>query len=101
MHTVQQLREQGNKVRVIHYRYPEPPTDNKSVFELPELVPQRVARERHIPLSPRGGHTEVYITTSSNEQFSGIARCNPQDQFNRKIALKIAIGRALKGQNLG
>jgi len=93
MHTVQQLREQGNKVRVIHYRYP---TD--TAFD---LIPQRVAKERKIPLSPHGGHTEVYITTPDQEQFSGIARCNPQDQFNRKIALKIAIGRALKGKNLG
>ena len=95
MHTVQQLREQGHKVRVIHYRYP---ADELTQFE---LIPQRIAKERKIPLSPHGGHTEVYITTPAQEQFSGIARCNPQDQFNRKIALKIAIGRALKGKNLG
>ena len=93
MHTVQQLREQGHKVRVIHYRY----SDLSVPFG---LIPQREAKERNIPIRTHGGVTEVYITTPSKEQFFGVARCNPQDQFNRKIALKIAIGRALKGKNL-
>lgn len=95
MHTVQQLREQGHKVRVVHYRYTAEGPDEF------ELIPQRVAKERRIPISTHGGQTEVYITTPSNQQLVGVARCNMADQFNRKIALKIAIGRALKGKNLG
>ena len=94
MHTVQQLREQGNKVRVIHFRYPA------DEFVPYELIPQREAKEREIPLSTHGGQTEVEITTKSGNHFRGVARCNPQDQYNRKIALKIAIGRALNGQKL-
>lgn len=40
--------------------------------------------------------THVALVTEENKVFVGIAKCNPRDQFNRRIGRDIAVGRAFK-----
>ena len=67
MLTVKSLRQFGYKVRVLH----------------------------NMTVNSRGGATVVEITSPINT-VSGVALCNHQDQYNRKLGVRIALGRALK-----
>jgi hypothetical protein len=76
MHTVHSLRKLGCKVKVLHYREYES-----------DLTCQ---------LAARGGSTvvEVYLP-KQHFGFVGVAKCSPVDNYDRKIGVKIALGRAL------
>lgn len=82
MLTVHELRKQGYKVQVRHNRcYEEPNQFGKAV------------------LSSKGGATEVLVTTPGEFPMTsvvGVAECSPQDNFDRKRGVRIALGRALK-----
>ena len=67
--TVAELRQHGWKVGVKHTR----------------------------PHPAFGGYTQVFITPPGEEaSFNGWAACNPKDNWNRRLGLTIALGRALK-----
>jgi hypothetical protein len=77
MKTIQQLRKDGYKVRVLHSRI------FKSI-----ILPQ---------LSPTGGETIIQITTPDGKiTVEGRAICSDKDNFNRKTGNFIALGRAMK-----
>ena len=81
MQTIKQLRQSGYKVRVIHERgFTTHPT---------------IAGERKV-LSSRGGKTLVEITDLDSFSAIGVARCSDEENFNKKIGNKIALGRAIK-----
>lgn len=71
--TVKQLRQSGYKVRVCHQR-------EKNGEEL----------------SPWGGITKVEITTPEGNNIAGEAKCSSKDNYNKKIGIQIALGRAFK-----
>lgn len=73
MTTVKELRQSGNKVRVLHHR--------KAVDGT---------------VSCKGGFTVVEITTKDGRELTGTSRCRDDERFNRKMGLEIALGRALK-----
>jgi hypothetical protein len=73
-YTVSDLRKLGYKVFVIHIRFMD--MDNS-----------RFAR---------GGKTLVEIHTPDGV-INGVAFCSLEDNYNKKIGVKIAIGRALAG----
>ena len=76
MTTVHDLRKLGCKVRVLHNRV----YDN-------ELMCQE---------SARGGSTLVAVFLPKQQMgFIGTAKCSPADNYNRKLGVKIALGRAL------
>lgn len=79
--TVKQLRQSGYKVRVCHTRH----YDNtvKLATGLTKI------------LSAKGGKTAVQITTPEGKDISGEAFCSKEDSYNKKLGVKIAIGRAL------
>lgn len=92
MQTIESLRKNGFKVRVIHYRYHP---DSKDFFSKHE------EDERGLPSSERssfGGFTKVEVTTPDGETLVGKFNFSKSVQFNHKIAVKAAIGRALKGK---
>lgn len=72
--TIDQLRNIGYKVKVIHMRN----IDNKNT------------------ILPKGGTTMVVLTDPSGITTEGIARCSDEDGFVKSIGVKIALGRALK-----
>lgn len=73
--TVQNLRKDGYKVRVLHHRR----DDN------------RVLGGVH----PKGGMTVVQITTPDGRELEGRAECSKKDLYNKKLGVRMAIGRAM------
>lgn len=77
--TVEQLRTSGYKVRVMHTRRP-----NSS------------------GVNARGGKTVVEVTTPSGVTLVGVSRCSRKENFNKRLGVRIALGRAFAGvQNKG
>ena len=81
MLTVHDLRKKGYKVRVLHTRR----------YEQPNQFGRAI-------LLSKGGLTEVCITQPGHDVISaaGVARCSQNENFNRKLGVRIALGRALK-----
>ena len=79
MTTVKSLRQSGWKVRVLHHRI-----DDKRI--LGEIY-------------PKGGKTEIIIDSPCGEHFEGVAVCSSNDTYNKKMGVKIALGRALFNSN--
>jgi hypothetical protein len=80
--TIHQLRRAGWKVRVIHGL-----TNHNLPFE------PRSSKNQE-PLSER--FTRIELTSPDGKDSTGIAYCSKQDQWNRKLGNRIALGRALK-----
>ena len=68
--TVSFLRQSGYKVAVRHHR-----NYNNNVT------------------SPKGGMTEIIIDSPHGEHFEGISKCCDQDNYNKKLGVRIALGR--------
>lgn len=79
--TVEQLRKSGYKVRVIHSRR------GKTMPRMDGSIVQTV--------SERGGQTIVQVRTPDGEELEGVAICSIKDNFNRRMGVRIALGRAL------
>lgn len=72
--TVEDLRKDGYKVKVHHHRK----------FNLDGI-------------NSRGGKTIVEVTTPDGATtFTGVARCSRKENFNKRLGVRIALGRALK-----
>ncbi len=80
--TIHQMRRAGWKVRVIHGL-----TNNNLLFA-------PVSTKDKQPLSDR--FTRIELTNPDGKDSTGIAYCSKEDQWNRKLGNRIAIGRALK-----
>lgn len=86
MKTIQQLRQEKYKVRVMHFRY---------LGDFKSILPRREINGKWDIINPFGGKTIIEITTPDGKDIRGEAFCSKKDQFNRKIANQIALGRAL------
>lgn len=75
MSDVERLRKSGFKVRVKHYRLMNP-----------------------CGIKPRGGKTVVEVTTPEGESLVGMARCSRNENFNKRLGVRIALGRAFKNK---
>lgn len=105
--TVASLRRDGYKVRVTHKRdyFTVETYGEVQEGQTPEclIVFYRLTRKEAEgrfttkDLSSFGGATLVEITCPDGRQLVGKANCNDKDQFNRKLAVRIALGRALMG----
>lgn len=91
MTTVESLRKSGSKVRVMHQRY--------SIDG--QLHPIRYFRDNSFQnlLSPKGGRTDIQITTTDGKDYQVQSFCNKVDAFNRKLAIRICMGRFEKQLN--
>lgn len=85
---VEQLRKMGNKVRVMHFRY----ANRKHGGIL--FSNQEMKKNGFIP-DPRGGKVSVEITMPDNTTKFGEAICSTKDNYNKRVGVSIAIGRAL------
>ena len=80
MKTIKELRQSGNKVRVLHTRnilYQQKIDGSVKVF------------------SPKGGKTTIEITTPDGKNVIGHSKCSEKETWNRKLGNSIALGRAL------
>ena len=72
--TVHDLRKNGYKVRVLHCR--------------------KFCGNSFGAFKPKGGSTVVQITTPEGVDLEGVSRCSDKDLYNKKLGVKVAIGRA-------
>lgn len=91
--TVETLRKQGYKVRVNHKRNYYHGPSGQFV-----LRSEKEVNVYEYDIDSFGGYTKVEVTTPDNRELIGEAFCNYKDKFNRKLAVRIALGRALKPQ---
>ena len=88
METVHSLRKRGYKVRVLHNRVYEYRSDNTGKFD--NYLTFLMTKE----LSAKGGSTVVELT-KGQIHAKGEAICHPEDNYDKKEGVRIALGRAL------
>lgn len=98
--SVHELRLNNFKVRVMHHRYKYTPwtkcgkaPTNYNPISM-ELYPEKslASDER----SQKGGLTVLELTTPDKKHYSATAKCSLADNFNRKLGVRICIGRIMK-----
>jgi len=77
--SIQELRNKGYKVRVLHYR---------------NFIERQSFGGIREYLSPKGGRTKLVIDTPTGDHFEGEAVCSSQDNYNKKLGIRIALGRS-------
>jgi hypothetical protein len=70
--TVSYLRKSGYKVAVFHKR-------NK---------------DKNGTILPKGGKTVLVIDSPHGEHFEGSAKCSNEDNYDKKLGIRIALGRS-------
>ena len=81
--TIHQLRRAGWKVRVMHGK----------MEDYPDLYSDEIGKTiRH--LADRV--TIIELTSPEGKDACGVALCSKEDNYNRKLGNRIALGRALK-----
>lgn len=70
--TVGFLRQSGYKVAVRHHRQ----------------------YDANGKVKPKGGMTELIIDSPHGEHFEGIAKCCDEDNYDKKLGVRIALGRS-------
>lgn len=71
--TVESLRKRGCKIRVHHHR----------------------RKAGCGAINPLGGKTVVEITTPDGTTLVGVSRCSRKENFNKRLGVRIALGRAM------
>lgn len=86
--TVQQLRNMGYKVRVLHCRL----YNGYHTWQ----VGGHEYIQRNAPVDPdaKGGSTQVVIDSPTGEHFQGLAICSKKENYNKKMGVRIALGRS-------
>ena len=79
------MRNTGYKVRVLHNRlyngYHKWQVGDKSKIDTP------------IKPDAKGGSTEIVVDSPSGKHFHGVAICSKKENYNKKLGVKIALGR--------
>lgn len=83
--TVQELRNSGYKVKVLHnrlyngYQKWETLGDDDYTFANPDS---------------KGGSTQVIIDSPNGQHFEGHSICSKKDNYDKKMGVRIALGRS-------
>ena len=84
--TVQELRNKGFKVKVLHNRL------YKGKFKWQRV--SAVVGSGPIDPDTKGGSTHIIIDSPSGSHYEGIAICSKQDNYDKKLGVRIALGRS-------
>lgn len=87
--TVQELRNKGYKVRVLHNRL----YNGYHKWQVGSRPPIGYM-DAAIDPDTKGGSTEVIIDSPNGARYHSIAICSKKDNYNKKIGVRIAIGRS-------
>jgi hypothetical protein len=86
--TVQQFRNTGYKVRVLHCR----------LYKGVELSYSDLLSVYRTSIKPKpdakGGSTQVIIDSPDGKHFIGEAICSKKENYNKKMGVRIALGRS-------
>jgi hypothetical protein len=80
--TVQQLRNNGYKVKVLHNRLYNGYYSWQVGHNFESINPDT-----------KGGSTEIIIDSPSGQHFHGIAICSRKENYDKKLGVRIALGR--------
>ena len=96
--SINELRLKGYRVRVTHFRF-EQWLDRYSTIVLRHQGEIKDGIELMLPVRfwPFGGETHVEIICPDGSRLYGEAKCSMKDNYNKKLGVKIALGRALAG----
>ena len=78
--TVQELRNKGYKVRVLHFR--------------DRIIKNRMDSSPSGSESPKGGMTRVVIDSPDGNHYHGTSICSKKENYNKKMGVRIALGRS-------
>lgn len=87
--TVQELRNKGYKVRVLHNRL-------YNGYHKWQVGARDSAAFSGRPIDPdsKGGSTQVIIDSPNGEHFQGLAICSQKENYDKKMGVRIALGRS-------
>jgi hypothetical protein len=103
---IAELRERGYTIKVRQLRMGTVGFAPFGEFRMDEIRERRQKDNNRLQVHPRGGRTEVILTTPDGVTVEGEARCRVDDytkggkwregdMFNKNIGLTIALNRAL------
>ena len=86
--TIQQLRNSGYKVRVLHNRL-------YNGYYKWQVGSKPNGDHGYGPIDPdtKGGSTQIVIDSPSGEHYEGLAICSKKENYNKKLGVRIALGR--------
>jgi len=86
--TVQQLRNSGYKVRVLHNRL-------YNGYYKWQVGSKTAEGYGYGPIDPdtKGGSTQIIIDSPSGDHYDGLAICSKKENYNKKLGVRIALGR--------
>lgn len=87
--TVAELRRKGFRVQVTHLR---------RIKKSPGVLVEKYQCNNKDILDPKGGCTQVTLTTPEGRKLSGSVNCYWRDAYCRKTGVQYAIEDALKKQ---
>lgn len=110
--TLNQVLALGNQVQIVHlrpvqtgFRYRDPKTGvlgepmwhseaqcDIGIYSRKEMFAKY---GKYAVPSNKGGQTLVRVTTPTGQVLVGIAACSDKDNFNKKLGVNIALGRAM------
>ena len=93
--TIQQLRNSGYKVRVLHnrlyngyYKWQVGSKPNQSVHGYAPIDPDT-----------KGGSTQIVIDSPNGNHYEGLAICSKKENYNKRLGVRIALGRCNLNQD--
>jgi len=87
--TVQQLRNSGYKVRVLHNRL----YNGYYKWQVGSKPNHSVHGYGPIDADTKGGSTQIIIDSPSGDHYEGLAICSKKENYNKKLGVRIALGR--------
>jgi len=86
--TVQQLRNSGYKVRVLHNRL-------YNGYYKWQVGSKPAEGYGYGPIDPdtKGGSTQIIIDSPHGSHYEGLAICSKKENYNKKLGVRIALGR--------
>lgn len=87
--TVQDLRNKGYKVWVLHNRL-------YNGYHKWQVGSRPTSGYIGVPVDPdpKGGSTQIIIDSPEGKHFQGLAICSKKDNYNKRIGVRIALGRS-------
>lgn len=87
--TVQELRNKGYKVKVLHHRL-------YNGYHKWQVGSKTNSNHTNGLISPdtKGGSTHIIIDSPNGSHYEGIALCSKVDNYDKKLGVKIALGRS-------
>lgn len=86
--TIQELRKDGYKVRVLHNRL-------YNGYYKWQVGSKSTSDHGYGPIDPdtKGGSTQIVVDSPSGEHYEGLAICSKKENYNKKLGVRIALGR--------